>query len=606
MKTSNLIAISMISCILSGCSGDSLVISQSTSGPACQGKNCSGEKPQPSKPDPKDPIEQPGDPSNPPTEIDTSCSDVDLMTDAENCGSCGHSCGEGTCQGGLCKCNENYNDCNGDGTCEKEGECECREGQIRPCYEGDEGTEGIGACKAGHYKCIVDATGAYWDYACVGQVMPALDISGYVCDISDPNRDNDCNGIPDSIQDEDKDGYPICKDGSIFDCCDNEKMCNTTRPELIHPGVTHDCKGNQLDDNCNGLTDEDEISCDQAVSCEGKDCETQACEFDYGACDVNLYWNNASNSESALLLAKSMDICMGNTSDPNKGSLLEYSLHRSGSNQSISPSQVNILRGMRDAHGNLLIKPRIGQSFAVLSSGIARDVYSGMSIDQQYSQGDMPPNTYLNAHGYKLESHPNCPSGSTTKINDSVVLHLKLKAPQNAKGFSFDFRFFSHEYPRYLCSPYNDFFLTLLTDEYDKPLVNEDGNISFDKKGNAVSVNNAFFTTCVAPTCSASQPCKGNFDDGCQNGQCGQCDSSEELYAYTNSPFNGHSGNGGGTAWLTTSAPISGGQIFNLDFYIWDTKDQVLDSSVILDNFQWLCSAKLDTGFAPPIDNPIN
>ena len=64
---------------------------------------------------------------------------------------------------------------------------------------------------------------------------------------------------------------------------------------------------------------------------------------------------------------------------------------------------------------------------------------------------------------------------------------------------------------------------------------------------------------------------------------------------------------GGGTAWLTTKAPIQGGQIFNLDFYIWDTGDDAYDSSVILDNFQWLCSTTVnDTGFAPPIDNPIN
>ena len=608
MKRINLLAVSVVCCLFAGCSEESIVISNTkpSSGQDCQGKQCSDRQDEPTTPSPQ----TPKPPTDPITPVDTppdntTCDDADLQTDPLNCGICGHSCGEGTCVNGECKCNENYNDCNGDGTCEKEGECECREGQIRPCYEGDEGTEGIGACKAGHYKCIVDATGAYWDYACVGQVMPALDISGYVCDISDPNRDNDCNGIPDSIQDDDQDGYPICKDGSVFDCCDNEKMCNTTHPELIHPGVTRDCKGNYLDDNCNGLTDEDEISCDQAVSCEGTDCETQACQFDYGNCDVSLKWNKSNNEESALLLARSMDLCMEASSDPTKGSLIEYSLHRSGSNKKVNKAQINILKGMKDENGTKLIKPRIGQSFAMLSTGDAKDVYHGVGEHQSFHEGDKVPSVYLKAHDNKLETHPMC-DGASTKINDSAVLHLKLQAPQNAKGFSFDFRFFSQEYPEFLCTSFNDFFLTILTDENGNPLVNQDGNISFDKNGNAVSVNNAFFTTCVAPTCKKNSDCPGNFDDGCQNKKCGQCDSFNELYAYTSNPYDGNGGDGGGTAWLTTSAPVTGGQIFNLDFYIWDTDDQSYDSSVIIDNFQWLCDATLETGFAPPIDNPIN
>ncbi|MBO4350658.1 MAG: choice-of-anchor L domain-containing protein [Proteobacteria bacterium] len=614
MRISTLLALSMACCIFAGCSDDTLVINKtpSTSKPGCQGKNCSGETQKPSQQDPQDPGQKPDQPTGPdnptdPPPSDTNCDGADLSTDPLNCGSCGHSCGEGTCHSGLCVCNDNFQDCNGDGYCETEGDCACKKGDTKPCYQGDEGTEGVGVCKAGHYECIVDEFGAYWNPECVGQVMPAQDISGFVCDLSDPNRDNDCNGVPDSVQDEDGDGYPICKNGSLYDCCDNQKMCNTSRTDLVHPGVTRDCKGNSLDDNCNGITDEDEISCDQAVStCQGKDCETQACEFDYGDCDVNLMWNNSNTNESALLLAKSMDICMGTSSDPNKGSLLEYSLHRSGSNLKINQAQVNILKGMRDNSGQVLIKPRIGQSFAMLSSGYARDVYGGVSGDRTFSQGDTPPDVYLKAHNYVLETHPNCSLGSTSKINDSVVLHLKLKAPQNAKGFSFDFRFFSREYPTFLCTSFNDFFLTLLTDEQGHPIVNEDGNISFDKKGHAVSINNAFFTTCVAPSCNGAGSCPGNFDDGCQNNKCGQCDSFEELYAYTQNPYNGHSGDGGGTAWLTTSAPISGGQVFNLDFYIWDTTDQILDSSVILDNFKWLCDAQLDTGFAPPIDNPIN
>ena len=40
-------------------------------------------------------------------------------------------------------------------------------------------------------------------------------------------------------------------------------------------------------------------------------------------------------------------------------------------------------------------------------------------------------------------------------------------------------------------------------------------------------------------------------------------------------------------SWLVTTAPVVPGEIITLDFHIWDTTDSLLDSTVILDNFQW-------------------
>ena len=45
---------------------------------------------------------------------------------------------------------------------------------------------------------------------------------------------------------------------------------------------------------------------------------------------------------------------------------------------------------------------------------------------------------------------------------------------------------------------------------------------------------------------------------------------------------------GGATGWLTTQAPIAPGETFTLEFMIWDAGDGVLDSSVLIDNFQWI------------------
>lgn len=626
MKKLSSLAIIVACCMMVGCADEAYTINSGGGGKSgCAGKDCSknDQKENPGKPaeaesqDGRTPAPEAS--ANDPV---TCPENTDYRTDAENCGSCGNHCEGGQCYNGRCVCDEGYLDCDGNGSCETfASECECVPGQRMDCYDGPEGTEGVGVCRKGYNECLVDSYGVYWGYDCVGQVLPAFLASEYVCDAAYPLRDNDCNGVADSLQDEDGDGYPVCKNGQLFDCCDNEDMCLTSRPDLVHAGVPSDCRGNGIDDNCNGLVDEGQIICGEEKNCEGDDCETEVCKFDYGDCDTGLVWNHANDDSAALLLARSMDICMNASSDPNKGALIEYSVHRSGSPLSVDREQINVLEGMKNKAGNTLIPPRIGRSFAMLSTGIAQDAeHMDVLADRQFSVGwEEPPALYLSKHGNRLESHAMCKAGGAPKIHDSVVLHLKLQAPLTAKGFSFDFRFFSREYPFFVCSQYNDFFLTILTDESGNPIVSEDGNISFDEKGNAVSVNNAFFTTCASPSCYDGGAfgflmgaCPGNYEQGCVGNRCGECGSMDELYAYYPMPYVGFgSGNnendrGGGTAWLTTSAPIEGGQIFNLDFYIWDTGDRVFDSTVILDNFQWLCDAKLNTGYAPPIENPVN
>jgi hypothetical protein len=52
---------------------------------------------------------------------------------------------------------------------------------------------------------------------------------------------------------------------------------------------------------------------------------------------------------------------------------------------------------------------------------------------------------------------------------------------------------------------------------------------------------------------------------------------------------------GGATGWLTTKAAIKPGEQFTLELMIWDAGDGILDSSVLLDHFQWIGGAA-----APP------
>ena len=271
-----------------------------------------------------------------------------------------------------------------------------------------------------------------------------------------------------------------------------------------------------------------------------------------------------------------------------------------------------------------MIKPRTGNDFVLLSSGYATDSrYNQQTVEYHSNyESAIIPEPYRSAHRGGLQTHDSCLSSNA--ISDTVHLHYKMRAPANVKGFSFDFRFFTAEYPQYVCTRWNDFFLALLTDENGKPLpgVKEDGNISFDEHDNPVSVNNAFFTSCVEIPCDYegvhnASPSTGGIDYGhregcpaimaCNNGtqKCNTCRQAEvaDVEAYSSNPYIGNktwnNEYGGGTAWLTTTAPVESGKVFNLDFYIWDTGDSKLDSTVIIDNFQWRCgNTKVSTGFA--------
>ena len=48
---------------------------------------------------------------------------------------------------------------------------------------------------------------------------------------------------------------------------------------------------------------------------------------------------------------------------------------------------------------------------------------------------------------------------------------------------------------------------------------------------------------------------------------------------------------GGGTGWLQMSGNVTPGEVMTLRFVIWDTSDEIFDSLVLLDDFQWSVDA---------------
>lgn len=505
----------------------------------------------------------------------TTCDDGscrDLTSDPQNCGVCGNVClANVACVDSQCSgCLPNYVDCDGDPSngCEKTtADCACTPGETRGCYFGPPGTENVGSCRSGEMTCSDGQWGE-----CVGQVLPNYAI---VCDPSKPTQDLDCNGIPDGTGDADGDGFSLCQG----DCCDTNEMCpGISDSKLIGPHMLEIPK-NKVDDNCNGVVDE---------VYSGETCNAS---YVFG---TDLTSESARNA-AALQLAHGMDICQ--TADKGYGlvSARLQSLNAGTRGNAAFGKAVNVLPYLASTIQSTvpIVSPKKGSTFSLLSSGEA--ISANALKSSNFIAGGTIPQPYNAAHGGALQSFPGC--GSASNINDTVHLELELQAPKNANGFAFDFKFASAEYPVFICSSYNDFFLALSSSKHKD--IPADGNIAFDVNGNPVSVNNAFFTICEPISCGS---CKPIYTKGCVAGKCetayGACpDGTAELPAYK-------VGSGGGaTAWLTTKAPILPGEKFKLNFYIWDTGDSNLDSLVIIDNFRWeLDTTVLGTGFTDPRD----
>jgi hypothetical protein len=173
---------------------------------------------------------------------------------------------------------------------------------------------------------------------------------------------------------------------------------------------------------------------------------------------------------------------------------------------------------------------------------------------------------------YFPQDVPGC-SGSTD-INDDVGLEVKVKSPKNATGYSFLFKFYSFEYPEWVCTSFNDQFIALVSPE---PMGSINGNVSFDSMNNPVSVNVAFFDVCAGCPAGTGEMQSTGFDTW---------------------------DDAGGTSWLKTTAPVTGGDEITLRWAIWDTGDSAWDSTVLVDGFEWIATGGTPAIGTEPIPDP--
>ncbi|MBK7860519.1 MAG: putative metal-binding motif-containing protein [Archangiaceae bacterium] len=340
--------------------------------------------------------------------------------------------------------------------------------------------------------------------------------------------DDDCDGKVDNhILHADFD-----HDGSNFgdtDCNDDEA--------LVGPFAIED-DANKIDDNCDGNVDE------AAPQCEG-----------------------ALSGSTAADYAKAIGLCGFVT----------------GSNfVTGSPNARNI----RASFGNGFT-PKAGAQMVFLSTGTAKD-------DKEMPTYNPQPGTQFGTSGaHPLWAKPKCgPAISTApSANDMTEVDFTIQVPQNAKSFSYEFAFFSAEYPEYVCTKYNDRFIAILESKGLDTTKLPPGqcvggtsvptcNVSYDGQGQPVTINNGFFDVCDSFT--------GKNADYVQiTNTCTKSSSLLAMTGYDRSDSVYSNKVGGSTGWLKTSAPVVPGETIKIRFIILDEGDNKYDSSVLIDNFKW-------------------
>ncbi|MFO0613202.1 MAG: choice-of-anchor L domain-containing protein [Polyangiaceae bacterium] len=350
-----------------------------------------------------------------------------------------------------------------------------------------------------------------------------------------------CNAGPD--EDKDGDGYTI-NQGDCNDCDANVNP-NAVEVKITEPDPMTGMVPEPADEDCDTMIDNVAPPCDAGLAADG-------------------------TAEDA---ARAIEICK-TSSDVKHWGLVQASYVRANGNPygTQEPLQHGIL-----ANFGTFVGPRAGERLVALSSGRARlpgQAGAATGRNMKSKAGSPPPAFPQAVMG--------CAGGTT--INDDVALQVVLRAPSNATGYKFDFRFNTFEYPQWICTKFNDQFIALVD---PPPMGAVNGNISFDSKNNPVSVNIAFFDVCA--TCmNYAQNCMGTCPMA-PNPCCPSTAMDLTGTGFENS-FVPNGETGGGTTWLQTQAPIGHGDEFLIRFSIWDTGDQNLDSTAIVDNFQWIAN----------------
>jgi len=247
------------------------------------------------------------------------------------------------------------------------------------------------------------------------------------------------------------------------------------------------------------------------------------------------------------------------------------------------------------------VAAREGERSLVLSTGSARDVSdpgytrdcdilgATRMADGRWSDSRTPPDNYP-------RDSSKCSSGvelaDALAFND-IVLELKLRVPGYASSFSFDTMFFTYEYPDFVCSAFNDFFIVQVEPRRSGL---SDTNVLFDKSGDPIGVNTGLLSVCrQAERGRVKRPmlcelgpsllARTGFDQG--ESICAAKQSEKRDIG------------GASTGWLHTVVPVKPREVVTVRFVLWDSGDPLLDSTALIDNFRWSIDMPPEPGTSP-------
>ena len=137
--------------------------------------------------------------------------------------------------------------------------------------------------------------------------------------------------------------------------------------------------------------------------------------------------------------------------------------------------------------------PLSGKKFAILSTG------SALLADDKDTSGS----TGRRDGGARVRG-----------ARDVTTLRIRLHVPKKANCLSIRFRFLTEEFPEFVGTPYNDFFIAELdhtnwdAGSRQAPTIHAPNDFAFDSKGNVISVNSA------GPATVSHKRAKGTTYDG--------------------------------------------------------------------------------------------
>jgi hypothetical protein len=434
---------------------------------------------------------------------------------------------------------------------------ECQPGDVDPCYDGPQATRGVGVCTDGARTC---QDSGIWG-RCLGQTLPSTEICGNALD-------ENCDGSLYAL-DEDGDGWTTC-DG---DCCDDE-VFGCIDAHLVNPGA-FEVPGNGVDDDCDGVIDEVDPSCDGAL---------------------------ASDSTNGFDYAAAMDLCQITNADaplPERTwGVISAELTLANGNGAPLPVQHSIRSSFGDNIG-----PSGGDSLVILSSGHAaapgqtNPSHAPFEAGQNLGTSVPAPQDWIAQNGGEFPA--SCEGINPTQgtsANDSVMLSLRVRVPTNARSFTSRMFFFTAEYPEWVCSEYNDFFVALIDSDVDSNpadkniAIYDDGEAQWPVGLNILKTAPGLFRVCQ----SGNVGCQGDLPQtqyDCPDGPDLLAGTGFDAIDVNNSCNGPNFPVGGGTGWLAMSGNVEPGEVMEIRFAIWDAGGHLFDALVLLDDWRWFLDA---------------